>query len=158
MTLSYLDMMEQAAIIASRAHSGQKRMDGTPYISHPIRVMARVGEYMQDIRPQIVAILHDVIEDTDVSLQDLSERGFSNEILTALDAVTKRKGEKYNEFVERIIKAGELAVVVKLADIADNLSDQSTLDPDDAEYFTRKYVPARERLQEALSGLRGENL
>ena len=126
-----------AANVAARAHQHAKRMDGTPYIAHPIRVAIRCETALE----KTVALLHDVVEDTDVTFEELRELGFSSRTLEILDKVTKRTGEKYFDFIRRCL-TDPVAVQIKLADIADNLSDQSTLDPDDAAYFRTKYGKA----------------
>ena len=157
--MSKLTIEEQLLLapqVAARAHQHQKRKDGTPYISHPLRVAFRVhfrigGASPDMMRKQIVAILHDVVEDTDVTIEQLRELGFEELILAALDLVTKRPGEKYADFIKRIKgdgydEANLIAIDVKLADISDNLEDQSALDPEEAAFLKKRYVRAREIL------------
>lgn len=147
MKLTYLrnDLLMKAIAIAVEAHRGHKRKDGSDYITHPIRVMDRV----QTDDEKIVAILHDVVEDTDVTLDDLFNQGFEQKHLDALDAVTKRSGEQYlDEFIPRVKAAGVLAISVKLADIDHNLEDQKALSRDEADFLRRRYEAAREILQE----------
>lgn len=110
------EALEKAIAIAVEAHKGQRDRYGAPYILHPLRVMARV----EDPKPKTVAILHDVVEDTDWSLEDLRREGFSDEILHALDCVTKREGEPYEAFVQRSA-SNPLSRRVKLADLEDNM-------------------------------------
>ena len=108
--------LEDALILAATAHSGQVDKAGMPYVLHPIRVMIRVSSPEE----RIVALLHDVVEDTPVTFDELRERGYPERILTALDGVTNREGESYEEFVDR---AGRdpISRAVKLADLADNM-------------------------------------
>lgn len=165
MALSLNQQLLLAPQVAARAHQHQKRKDGTPYVAHPMRVALRVSDTYEDIpnlagdikaeqvwreqqktRLIVVALLHDVVEDTDVTIQELRELGFDEIILHALDAVTKRPGEKYTAFILRIKAAGPLAIAVKLADIADNLEDQSALDPDEAAFLTKRYTAAQKEL------------
>jgi (p)ppGpp synthase/HD superfamily hydrolase len=141
MRLSIDEQLLLAATVATRAHAGQKRKDGTDYISHPIRVAIRC----ETKRQKIVALLHDVPEDTRVGFKELRELGFDNETLDAVDSVTKRPGEKYADFILRS-KANEVGRPVKLADIADNMEDQSALDPDEAKFLTKRYTKALEVL------------
>jgi len=141
--LSIDEMLLKAAQVAARAHQGQKRKDGTPYIAHPVRVAIRCGAKIY----KVVALLHDVIEDTDVTVEELRELGFTEEVILAVDAVTKRPGEQYADFIKRIKAAGELAIAVKLADIEDNLEDQSALDEDEAKFLKNRYTKAREILE-----------
>ena len=107
--------IEKALQIAARAHEGQKDKDGQPYILHPLRVMNAVeGE-----PAKIVAVLHDVIEDTSVTPEDLRREGFDEVVLAALDCVTHRKGEPYADYVVRC-KGDRIGRRVKLADLEDN--------------------------------------
>ena len=101
--------------IATRAHLGQIDKVGKDYIDHPRRVSAK-GKNASE---RIVGLLHDVIEDTEVALQDLREAGFPQEILDAVDCLTKREGETKVDYLTRV-KGNELARVVKLYDIEDN--------------------------------------
>ncbi len=114
--MKQMDALERAISIAVEAHRGQKDRYGAPYILHPLRVMARVSDHLA----KTVAILHDVVEDTDWTLIDLRREGFSRDILEALDAVTKRDSEKYEHFVQRSA-ANPLGRRVKLADLEDNM-------------------------------------
>jgi (p)ppGpp synthase/HD superfamily hydrolase len=140
--LSTQDQLLLAATVAARAHSHQKRKDGTPYISHPIRVAVRCTTPIE----KTAALLHDVIEDSDITIEELRELGFSQVILDIVDKLTKRPGEKYADFIERI-STDAIAVQVKIADIADNLEDQSALDPEEAEFLKKRYTKALEVLR-----------
>ena len=110
--------------IAAQAHAGQTNRAGEPYILHPIRVMLR----LKSDEERITGILHDVVEDTPWTFEMLREAGFSEEILAAVDCLTRRENESYDEFVERI-KVNPLARRVKFADLEDNMSLQRTADP-----------------------------
>ena len=107
--------IEKAIRIAARAHEGQQDKEGLPYILHPLRVMQAVeGE-----DAQIVAVLHDVLEDTAVTADNLRKVGFGEPILAAVECVTHRKDEPYADYVVRC-KENEIARRVKLADLEDN--------------------------------------
>ena len=108
--------IEDALALAAQAHKGQVDKAGQPYILHPIRLMLNVP----DEAARIVALLHDVVEDTPITIEELRAAGYSEEILAALDCVTRRTTETYEEFIERIIP-NPLARRVKLADLADNM-------------------------------------
>jgi len=113
----YTENLAKAISIATIAHMAQTRWGGTPYIVHPTRVMLRVlhlGELFA-----IVAILHDVVEDQDVSIETIRDI-FGHDIANAVDAISRRDGEKYCDFILRC-KANRLSKEVKLADIEDNL-------------------------------------
>ena len=108
--------LESAIQLAAEAHSGQQDKAGKPYILHPIRVMLSVSTTDE----QIAAILHDTVEDTDVTYEQLSAAGFSAEIISAVKALTKLDGESRVEAARRAVKH-PIARQVKLADVKDNL-------------------------------------
>jgi GTP diphosphokinase / guanosine-3',5'-bis(diphosphate) 3'-diphosphatase len=108
--------LAQAIEIATRAHAGQVDKAGAPYIEHPLRVMRS----LESERDKISAMLHDVIEDTSVTLQDLAAQGFEQDIIDAVDALTKRRGETRMQAAARAA-VNPIARRVKLADNADNM-------------------------------------
>jgi (p)ppGpp synthase/HD superfamily hydrolase len=109
--------LEDAIILAAAAHKGQRDRNDEPYIMHPIRVMAQLWDHDE----RMVAILHDVVEDTDVTLVDLRKSGFSDRIVDAVDAISRRKdaGESFSQYIQRV-KHNPLATKVKIADLRDN--------------------------------------
>jgi len=107
--------LERAIAIAATAHTGQVDKGGAPYILHPLKVMLR----MTTLEERIVAVLHDVVEDCGVSLNDLREEGFSEEVLSAIESVTKVPGESYEDFVDRAAQ-NPIGRAVKLADLEEN--------------------------------------
>lgn len=113
--------LERAIEIAARTHAGQLDKGGAPYILHPLRVMLRVAPGAQ----QIVAVLHDVVEDSEVTFEDLEREGFSAEVISGLRAVTKVEGESYEDFVARAA-LDPVGKAVKLADLMEN-SDLSRI-------------------------------
>jgi len=132
------DLLEKAISIAVEAHRGQRDRTGAPYILHPMRVMAGVDSDTE----KMVAILHDVVEDTDWTFEKLAQEGFSDEVIEALKCVTKREGEEYENFVKR--SAGnETARRVKIADLEHNMDARrlSEATEKDVERL-RKYVRA----------------
>jgi len=114
-----MSTIERAVEIAVEQHKGQVDKAGVPYILHPISVMVRVKQMGYGTDHQTVAILHDVVEDTPFTLLDLRKEGFSEEILAAIDSVTKRDGENYISFVRRSSR-NPIGKVVKRADVIDN--------------------------------------
>ena len=109
--------LERAIQIAVEAHSGVQDRGGKAYILHPLSVMMRVETDAE----KIVAVLHDVIEDTDWTFDNLREEGFSEEIIEALESVTKTSDEEdYEQFVLRAQK-NKIGRKVKIADIKENL-------------------------------------
>jgi (p)ppGpp synthase/HD superfamily hydrolase len=107
--------IEKALQIAAGAHAGQVDKEGLPYIFHPLRVMAAV----EGLEAKIVAIFHDVIEDTPVTADDLRREGFAEPIVASVLLVTHRKDEPYADYVIRC-KGDDIARRVKLADLEDN--------------------------------------
>lgn len=110
-------MLEKAIAIAVEAHRGQIDKAGKPYILHPMRVML-AGKTENEM---ICGILHDIIEDTPVSIEMLAEEGFSDTILTALRLLTHDRSTPYQEYIEAITQ-NPLAIQVKLYDLHDNLN------------------------------------
>lgn len=121
--------LERAIEIAAAAHRGQTDKAGQPYILHPLRVMLTCeGE-----ATRIAAILHDVIEDSDWTPDALRAEGASDEILAALDTVTRRDDETYAEFIERAA-CNEIGRAVKIADLQDNLDLSRIAKPTQADF------------------------
>ena len=110
------NLLEKALVIATKAHEGQKDKAGSPYILHTIRVSNRC---LTD-EEKIVALLHDVIEDTNVSASDLLASGFPRNIVEAVLSVTRNEGEIYEDFVIRS-KQNPIGRQVKLHDLEDNM-------------------------------------
>ncbi|WP_416397511.1 GTP pyrophosphokinase [Allohahella sp. A8] len=109
--------LDKAIAIATRAHAGQTDKGGNPYILHALRVMMQF-EYHDEM---IVAVLHDVVEDTGLTAADLEKYGFSEDIIATIDCLSRQRGESYDSFLARIAQ-DDLARRVKIADIKDNLN------------------------------------
>ena len=107
--------LDRAIELAKQHHESQTDKAGNPYIEHPLRVMNQV----ESEEEKIVAVLHDIVEDTDISLNDLKNEGFSEEVVSAVECLTKQDGENYDSYIERI-SFNPLAVKIKLADLEDN--------------------------------------
>ena len=114
--MNYQELCDKALCIAICAHEGQKDKSGREYIMHPIRVAERCS----DPRAKIVALLHDTIEDTEVTVEYLRKEGFPEEIINGILSVTKRDGESYEDFVRRAAE-NEIGKIVKKADLEDNM-------------------------------------
>lgn len=142
----YTPMTKKAMAIAYTAHHGQVDKVGTPYIFHPIHL----AEQMDDELSCTVALLHDTVEDTDLTFSDL-EREFPAEVLDALRLLTHESGTDYFEYVRRI-KTNPVAMKVKLADL-DHNSDASRcagagLPESRLAHWREKYAKARKILTE----------
>jgi (p)ppGpp synthase/HD superfamily hydrolase len=111
-----MSTLEKAIAIAASADAGVKDEQGEPYVLHPLRVM--LG--LQGENAQIVGVLHDVVEDTDVSLDEIRRHGFSEEIIEALALVTHGDDQPYSEYVI-LCKENDIAREVKFADLRDNM-------------------------------------
>ena len=102
---------------ANEKHEGQLRLGGERFFIHPLRVCQRVKTILQ----QTIAILHDTVEDTDATLEEI-EKKFGKEVADGVDAMTHRVGESYHDYITRVLTNPD-AVAVKIADICDNLND-----------------------------------
>jgi (p)ppGpp synthase/HD superfamily hydrolase len=140
--LSFRQEYEKALRIATKAHEGQKRFTGEDYVEHPIAVSG----YCKTERAKIAAILHDVVEDTDVTLEDLSEAGFADDIVRAVDCISKRIGEEKKDYFARVA-SDDIATEVKFADMRHNGSTWPADWPEeDAENILKKYSKRAKKL------------
>ena len=121
--------LERAIEIAARVHAGQRDKAGEPYILHPLRVMLSLGGAYE----RMAAVLHDVVEDTPVTLEDLAREGFPPEVLEAVDALTKRNGERRLDAAARAVR-NPIARAVKLADLKDNMDLSRLPDPTERDF------------------------
>ena len=133
---------EKAYEIAKKAHLGQVDKAGEDYIKHP----EKVASFVKIDEEKAVAYLHDVIEDTELTLEDLSEYGFSKEVIEAVDIITKKRGEDYQSYLNSV-KKNKLARAVKLADLRHN-SDLTRLIK-----VTEKDIKRKEKYQKAIDFL-----
>ncbi|MDO5673556.1 MAG: HD domain-containing protein [bacterium] len=140
-----MSTLERAIAIALQAHAGQKDKGGEPYILHPLRVMLA----MQDETGRIAAVLHDVAEDSDITLDVLRAEGFSEEIIQALKHLSKAPGESRLDAAERAAKH-PLARAVKLADNSDNADISRIPEPTVKDYARlEEYRQVRALLERA---------
>lgn len=140
----YTKLTCEAMKIAYRAHHGQVDKGGMPYVFHPYHL----AEQMEDEYSTCVALLHDVLEDTAVTLNELSEI-FPKEVIDAVRVMTHPKSEPYLDYIRRV-KENPIAKTVKLADLRHN-SDQSRMlgaDEEKLSYFREKYRQAFAILEE----------
>ena len=112
--MAYSKDVEAAKALATRAHEGQTDKADAPYILHPQRVAAR----LESQEAQVVGWLHDTVEDTELTLSDI-EALFGGETAASVDAITRRRGEAWQAYLERV-KADPLARRVKISDLIDN--------------------------------------
>ena len=105
------ELLNKAIELAKKAHEGQVDKGGSPYIGHPFRVMNQ----FEDEEEKIVGVLHDAVEDSDLTLEDLKRAGFSDRIIKAVVAITKREGEKIDRYLNRVMN-NPIALKVKIAE------------------------------------------
>ena len=140
----YTKMTKKALKLCFKAHKRQKDKSGMPYVFHPFHL----AEQMVTEETTIVALLHDVVEDTRYTFRHLEKMGFEKPVIDALKLLTHNDGSKYMEYVAKI-KNNPIAKAVKLADLRHN-SDLSRLDSVDNKAIERrqKYLEAIEYLEQ----------
>ena len=140
----YTEATRKAMRLCYEAHRDQTDKSGVPYVFHPIHL----AEQMRDEDTTVTALLHDVVEDTAYTFDDLVKMGFSENVITALKLLTHDKSVPYMEYVAKI-KENPVAKAVKLADLAHN-SDLSRLNSVDDKVRSRiqKYEAAKKLLLE----------
>jgi (p)ppGpp synthase/HD superfamily hydrolase len=111
-----MNNLDVAIAFACKVHAGQVDKSGQPYILHPLRLMLK----FEDEDERIVSVLHDVVEDGYVSFNELRGLGLCESIIEAIDCLSKRPGERYDDFIQRL-SSNKLAKRVKIEDIRDNL-------------------------------------
>ena len=140
----YTELTKKALKLCFEAHKEQVDKSGMPYVFHPFHL----AEQMTDEATTVVALLHDIVEDTATTFEDLEKQGFSDEIINALKLLTHDKGVPYMDYVAEI-KTNRIATVVKLADLRHN-SDLTRLSVVDEKALKRKekYEKAIKLLEE----------
>lgn len=134
--------LERAIELAARAHAGQRDKGGQPYILHPLRVMMAVTTDAE----RIAAVLHDIVEDTSITFDDLVAEGFADDVVDAIRALTKFEGETREQAAKRVVR-DPIARAVKLADIADNMDLTRIPMPSERDHARlREYAVARDIL------------
>lgn len=146
---------ERAEIIAEEMFKGVKDKEGKPYIEH----LRFVSEAQPTEEGKIVGLLHDLIEDTNTTLLELQEVGYSDKILYSLVLLTKVKGISYSEYIDKILASGdEIAIRVKEADMRNNMDPEriARLTPEYQEKFKQKYPPQYERIKEKIGEIEND--
>lgn len=142
------EQLKVAIELAISAHDGEfDKHNGRPFIEHPFRVM-NAGQTLEE---KIVGVLHDVIENTEWTLDQLREKGFSGEILDGVDAMSKRENEPYDDYMQRVLK-NPVAKRVKMNDLTDNMDIRrlSVVGNEDIDRLN-KYLKAYKQLTEQRS-------
>ena len=144
----YTELTKKALKLCFKAHEGQLDKSGIPYVTHPLHL----AEQMPDETTTIVALLHDVVEDTDYTLEDIAAAGFPKAVTDALALLTHDESVPYLEYVAAL-KDNSVARCVKLADLKHN-SDLSRIDHPTAKDFAR--VQKYDKAIDLLEGRRDE--
>lgn len=148
-----------AEAIATHAHAGQTDKAGAPYIDHPRAVAAMVADAHRDPHTVHAAVqaawLHDVVEDTDVTLDDLRAAGFGQSVVSAVDSVTRRDGELYSDLIARAADH-PIGRLVKLMDNKHNTDRLGNLEEPIRTGMARRYAKARKTLLAAEVARRAE--
>jgi len=137
---------EKGIKIAVNSHFGIMDKTNIPSIFHSLRVMLW---FKDDIR-MAVGVLHDTIEDTKLTLDDLRREGFSEEIVLAVDAISRRKGEIYMDYIKRV-SSNKIARDVKIADLKDNMNRNDGLPENEKKGLTKRYLRALDYCLTALN-------
>lgn len=142
MKKSLEEQLEEAIKLASFKHYGQRDKSNKPYIIHLLYVMNNVN----DLNAKIVGVLHDILEDTNITRNDLLNYGFSEDIVIAVEILTKSKNQKYMDYIENI-KSNNIARKVKLIDLKHNMDLTRLSEISDKDMARNiKYLEAYKRL------------
>lgn len=149
--MTKMSTLERAVMIAAEAHAGQVDKAGEPYLLHPLRVMLQMGT----IGERIVAVLHDVVEDSVWTLEGLAEEGFAPVLLEAIESVTRRPKEDYDQFILRAAR-NTTGCRVKLADLRDNCDLSRIVNPSEIDFKRiARYRQAIGLLEEKIGTILG---
>ena len=143
------DLLYKSLEVMTKLFENKCDKGGIPYSVHLLKVYSGVSDYKE----KCCALLHDVIEDTDVTYDDLKEVGFDDEVVEILSILTKDKGEDYTKYIDRIINSGNIhALNIKLVDLAHNMEVGRIKNPsiNDYERINKRYLPAREKILNEL--------
>ena len=144
------DLIYKSLEIVTHLFNDKCDKGGFPYVIHLLKVYSALSSYQE----KVCALLHDVLEDTDVTSFDLEEVGFSKDIISVLMILTKEKGEDYRLYIERIINSqSKMAMEIKLADLRHNMDITRIKNPttNDYERISKRYEPAYQKIQNKLN-------
>ena len=136
--------LHKAITIACEAHQGQSSINGEPYILHPLRLLIKAKSNEE----RIIAILHDVIEKTNLSLLDLKNKGFDQNIISSIDSLSRRRSESYIEYIKRLMQ-NKISVKIKLLDLVDNIKIHS--ENNDNRIYDAKIIQYKNALKQIRS-------
>ena len=136
--------LHKAITIACEAHQGQFSINGEPYILHPLRLLIKA----ESNEERIIAVLHDVIEKTNISLVELKDKGFDQNIISSIDSLSRRRNESYIEYIERLMQ-NKISVKIKLLDLVDNIKIHS--ENNDNGIYDAKIIQCKNALKQIRS-------
>ena len=139
------DLIYKSLEIVTRLFNEKCDKGGQPYVIHLLKVYSGVSSYLE----KVCSLLHDVIEDTDVSYHDLEEVGYNSDVINILEILTKVKGEDYRKYIDRIIESDNIhAMNIKLSDLRHNMDISRIKNPttNDYERVSKRYEPAYQKI------------
>ena len=143
------DLIYKSLELVTKLFNDKCDKGGFPYVIHLLKVYSGVSSYLE----KVCALLHDVVEDTDVTYDDLKSVGYSDEVIDILRIITKIKGEDYRVYIDRIIDSNNIhAMNIKLADLRHNMDLSRIKNPtaNDYERISKRYEPAYERINNKI--------
>ena len=143
------DLLYKSLELVLRVFDDKVDKGGMPYFNHLLKVYEGVSSYNE----KIVALLHDIVEDTNITFDDLKEFGYSDEIIIPLTYLTKKKGEYYSDYIDRIISSNDVHTLnVKLSDLKHNMDITRIKNPsvNDYERISKRYEPAYMKIKNKL--------
>ena len=151
------DKIEYAIYYATKAHKGQRRkVEDIDMIFHPFTCGMLLQRNGCDENVVCAGILHDVVEDTEVTFEELSEFGYPTEVIDILKLLTKQKGADYQAYIDNIIASDNVhAMNIKMSDLKHNMDITRISNPtvNDYERVNKRYAPAYEKIQNRLNEL-----
>ena len=144
------DYIYKSLEIVTRLFNDKEDKGGMPYVIHLLKVYSGVSDYIE----KVCALLHDVVEDTEITYDDLSKVGYNDEIITIISILTKIKGEDYRLYIDRIIDSNNVyAMNIKLADLRHNMDITRIKNPtpNDYERISKRYEPAYQKILNKLN-------
>jgi len=143
------ELIYKSLEIVTRLFNDKCDKGGFPYVIHLLKVYEGVSNYLE----KVCALLHDVVEDTDVTYDDLREIGYNSDVIDILKVLTKLKGEDYRDYINRIIDSGNVhAMNIKLSDLRHNMDLGRIKNPtaNDYERVSKRYEPAYQKILNKL--------
>ena len=143
------DLIYKSLEIVTRLFNDKTDKGGCPYVIHLLKVYSGVNDYLE----KVCALLHDVVEDTDVTYDDLKSVGFHDEVIDILTILTKLKGEDYRDYIKRIINSKNIhAMNIKLSDLRHNMDITRIKNPttNDYERISKRYEPSYQKILNKL--------